>query len=185
MEAVEQKQLKMALTMEELSLQLTKVLAGLSTASDMAKQNTLSCQELRVTTERMLKNQDNLSNKVDAVENQMLRMGTRITSLEKTIALALDDTTSPDGRGDDDEIQSIAHERALETGAFHKQNHHTDPSSSKHAHSHNPRHNREAHQHDFRMPKTSFPKFDGSHPKLWKEKQRSTSICFMFLKNTK
>ena len=59
---------KMTLTLEEINTQLNKALAGLASAADTAKQNTASCQELRVTTERLLKSQDNVANKVDALE---------------------------------------------------------------------------------------------------------------------
>jgi hypothetical protein len=41
--------------------------------------------------------QDNLVNKVDAVEMQMLRMGTRLTSIEGDITILFGATFSPDG----------------------------------------------------------------------------------------
>jgi phage shock protein A len=120
----------MTLTIEEVSAQLASVLASLNSSSETAADNTASCQELRVTTERMLKSQDNLTNKVDAVENQLLRMGTRLTSIESTINTVLGTSSSPDGQGEELEHQGIASERALVNGTFHTARTQFGPSSS-------------------------------------------------------
>ncbi|KAK1695048.1 hypothetical protein QYE76_011745 [Lolium multiflorum] len=104
----------MAITLEALAAQMSTALTGLASAAETAKQNTESCKELRLTTERILKSQDALSVKVGAVETQMLNMGTRITSLESSVNKVLDATTSPDGRREVIQHQGTASERALD-----------------------------------------------------------------------
>jgi hypothetical protein len=47
--------------------------------------------------ENQVNPQDNLMNKVDAVETQMLRMGTRLTFIECDITILVGATSSPDG----------------------------------------------------------------------------------------
>jgi hypothetical protein len=160
----------MAITLEALAAQMSTALTGLASAAETAKQNTESCKELRLTTERILKSQDALSVKVGAVETQMLNMGTRITSLESSVNKVLDATTSLDGRREVIQHQGTASERALDNGAYHitRNQHESGPSNVVHITSN--RLHRDTSHNEFRMPKTNFPKFDGTHPKMWKEK---------------
>lgn len=181
---VEEQVATMTMTAAEMDAQLRTLLATVTKTAEAAQaahavamQNTTSCQELRVTTEQILKSQDNVSNKVSHLETQIEGLGTRISSLEGTIAATAGRTPGPHGRRQDSDPQGIAHERVLANGVFHTaRNQHESGPSVEHFASHYdaymPRpdsHVRE-HHHDFRMPKTSFPKFDGTHPKIWKEK---------------
>jgi hypothetical protein len=168
--AAEQGLQDMAITVGNLAVQVNNLLAGMATAAETANQNAVSCKELRVTTERMLKSQDNMATKVDAIENQMMHLGTRLTSIEGAISTVLSPASSPNGHREEHDHQGIASEHALVNGTFVSARTQFEPgTSNQHQLQHN-RHHRDHLHSEFRMPKTNFPKFDGNHPKLWKEK---------------
>jgi hypothetical protein len=125
----------------------------------------------------LIKSQDNLAAKVDAVETQMLRMGTRLTSMEGTLSTALGNASGPDGHREEIEHQGTASEHALVNGTYNTASTQFGPGSS-HVQFHDHRSGRDTAHADFRMPKTNFPKFDGTHPKMWKEKAEKYFYMF-------
>jgi hypothetical protein len=169
MVAVEQSVAAQATSIADHEAQLRQLVIGLTKSAETAARNTESCQALSVTTERLLKQQDVMNNKLDAVDSHVHNIDKRLASLEETIHTALEHSSGPSGHREEHVIQGIATKHTLENGAFPytKSNYDTAPSRDRSPRC--ARNNREPYQQEFRMPKTNFPKFDGTHPKMWKE----------------
>ena len=95
------------MTLAELDAQMRTVLASLTSAAATATQNATSCQELRVTTERIMKAQDAAAIKVSSIEMQVQNIGNHLTSMESTITSVLTPQTRPEGRHEVAETQGI------------------------------------------------------------------------------
>lgn len=101
-------------------------------------------------------------------------LGVRLTALESLSPGATPKHHGPDGHHEDDDNQDTvlgngAYKLALPASEF-------GPSTEQFGHQNgfsgfrNDRQHRDTNHCQFRMPKTIFPKFDGTHPKIWKEK---------------
>ncbi|KAK1682696.1 hypothetical protein QYE76_043544 [Lolium multiflorum] len=154
MGSVEQGVADHATTLANHEAQLRQLVIGLTKSAETAARNTESCQDLSVTTERLLKQQYVMTNKLDAVDSHIANINKRLVSLEEMIDTAINHSSGPDGHREDFESQGAATKRALENGPYSKTKSRYDASPSRDT---SPR------------PKTNFPKFDGTHSEIWKE----------------
>ena len=118
MSSVEQGVAAHTVTLTDHAEQLKQLVLGLTKSAETATKNTESCQALSVTTERLLKPQDVMNNKLDAVDSHVENINKRLASLEETLTSALEHSSGPDGHRDDIETQGTAHKRALENGQY-------------------------------------------------------------------
>jgi hypothetical protein len=181
---MEQQLMTATMTVEQLDERVRNMLALMTPTAEAAKAaqaaatlNSDNIKALTVQSERLLKAQDIVSNKVSSLETQVAGLGTRITSLEGVISASVNPSLSPDGRREDIPHQGTALEHTLGNGAFRlaRNQHESGPSQIRtefHDDSmlvRQERMGRDNHK-EFRMPRTNFPKFDGLNPKIWKEK---------------
>jgi hypothetical protein len=174
------------MTVEQMDGQVRNLLALMTPTAEAAKaaqaaatQNAITIKELSVTSERLLKSQENVSNKVSSLETQVEGLGTRITSLEGAITAAAtaNQNSGLDGHREETANQGTAFAHVLGNGECRipRNQHEASPSRERAGFSNEftlGRHDRQSRENlrEFRMPKTNFPKFDGSNPKIWEEK---------------
>ncbi|KAK1697215.1 hypothetical protein QYE76_013912 [Lolium multiflorum] len=116
MGSVEQGIANQAKAIADHEAQLRQLVIGLTKSAEMAARNTESCQALSVTTERLLKQQDVINNKIDAVDSHVESINKRLASLEETIHTALEHSSGPDGHREELETQGAAAKHTLENG---------------------------------------------------------------------
>lgn len=114
MVAVEQSVAAQATSIADHEAQLRQLVIGLTKSAETAARNTESCQALSVTTERLLKQQDVMNNKLDAVDSHVHNIDKRLASLEETIHTALEHSSGPSGHREEHVIQGIATKHTLE-----------------------------------------------------------------------
>lgn len=186
MVVVEQQLGATTMTVEQMDGQVRNLLALMTPTAEAAKaaqaaatQNAITIKELSVTSERLLKSQENVSNKVSSLETQVEGLGTRITSLEGAITAAAtaNQNSGLDGHREETANQGTAFAHVLGNGECRipRNQHESGPSRERAGFSNEftlGRHDRQSRENlrEFRMPKTNFPKFDGSNPKIWEEK---------------
>lgn len=166
---------------------VNKAAAAADTAAATAASNSAICQELKTSSEKIRNTQDRMMNSIldlqnwqPSIDSSLRSMSARLSKIEGLPPAAPRSTLGPDGHHVDLTTQGTASrvnhtpEQALPNGAPFPSNAFFDVDSSPQ------RHARDHYQHqdkwereyraEFRMPKTSFPKFDGQQPKIWKEK---------------
>lgn len=167
--------------------------AAAKEASVAAAAASATSKELSTTTARLSTTQEGIISTLTAIQDwqptidtsictitsQLKGLGTRLSGLEGSPPTAAQVAPGPDGCRNELNTQGTAPrvhltpEHALADGAslFHNSVHENSSPSHRQFRDHafhqdtNHRDNR----NEFRMPKTSFPRFDGDHPKIWKE----------------
>lgn len=139
--------------------------------------NTKECHELRATTEKISSTQDHMLTSITNVEKSLEGLGARLTTLEGSSSVSTQRIPGPNGHGAAHAIQDTAHEHVLANGAYTVPQNQFESGPSNHALAYaSDKHRARTDRYetdggrDFRMPKTNFPKFDGTNPKIWKEK---------------
>lgn len=171
-----------AVMMAELEASLRLVLSGLTITAEVAKQASTTaaqtasaCQELRTPADRLLKSQDSVVWVVNNIDARVEGIGARLTALESLSPSATPKHHGPDGHREEAEHQDTAPERVLGNGVYNLTlpvpaiGPSTEQDSRQFGFRQDKQY-RENNNFQFRMPKTNFPKFDGTHPKIWKEK---------------
>lgn len=163
-------------------------------AAVAATQNTTVCRELSTTTDKLRHTQDRIPNtmvqleewqpaidsSVQSLEQSVKGLGARLTHLEISTPAAACENPGPDERRSPPILQGVVPpvspipEQSLGKGTLNlpRVNFEFGSTSDRPLRpplNYHPDRGGWESIREFRMPKTSFPKFDGEHPKIWKE----------------
>ena len=152
-----------------------KAVVTANKAIEAIDKTTKECQELRATTEKISTTQDRMLVSITHVEKSLEGFGARLHHLEGSPPAAASRIPGPVGHSAAHDIQGIAHERVLANGAYTLPRNQSEsgPSHRQAMHNNENSGNRtDRYERDtlFRLSKTNFPKFDGTNPRIWKEK---------------
>jgi hypothetical protein len=171
-------------------------------AATTAEQNSGIYQELHASTEKIRNTQDCMMNSMTDLQNwqpsidnslkstakYVEGLSVRVFTLESSSPTLARPAPGPAGRHNESTLQGVTsavdltQEDTLANGVSpipHNTFEHGSP-SNRHTRDHyhyQDRRDRD-YNREFRMPKTNFPKFDGEHPKIWKEKSEKYFMMF-------
>lgn len=171
-------------------------------AATTSEKNSSICQDIHASTEKIRNTQDRMMNSMTDLQNWQPSIDNSLKSIAKcveglTVRVSTLQSSSPAqarqapgpvGRHIESTQQGVTsrvdwtQEDTLANGVSLTPHHtleHGSP-SNRHTRDHSHYHDRRDRDYnrEFRMPKTNFPKFDGEHPKIWKEKSEKYFMMF-------
>ncbi|KAM0861316.1 hypothetical protein ACQ4PT_045976 [Festuca glaucescens] len=163
-------------------------------ATTAEKNLQVSMEKIRNTQDRMMNSMTDLQNWQPSIDNSLKSIAKCVEGLSMRVSTLESSSPAPArqahglaGRHIESTQQGVTsradltQEDTLANGVSltHHTFEHGSP-SNRHTRDHSHYHDKRDRDYnrEFRMPKTNFPKFDGEHPKIWKEKSEKYFMMF-------